>query len=96
MWFVMEDMKRLHKFHAKPGDDFHLWRADREISIWAKGVFNVVKNDVIRTVTGDLAAELQQKVDDACEVIIGGLGDKPLKTCIMKKRDPYSMWKIFS
>lgn len=72
-----EDSKRVHKFHGKSGGDFHLWKAQTETAPRAKAVFDVVEEEIVSIATGTLSEELQQKVGEACEVIIRGLRDNP-------------------
>ena len=87
----MEENKKVYKFDGKPGEDFQLWAARTETALRAKKVYNTVMNDVVGA-NDELAQEMQEKVDEACEIIVRGLGDKPLRMCISEKRNPHKMW----
>ena len=88
----MEEPRRVHKFNAKAGEDFHLWAMRTEAALRAKKLFTVVSVDVVGTNEGGLTSEQQDRVDEACEVIIRGLGDKPLRICTPDNRNPFKMW----
>lgn len=73
-----------------------LLRVCTETFLRAKGVFKIFQEDIFGTTTETLRDELQNKVVEAHQVTIRGVCDKPLRTCIMKNRDPYRMWKPMS
>lgn len=89
----MEDSKRLHKFHGKPGEDFYLWCARTEAALGSKEVLHVVVTDVVGESVEGLSDELKLSIAQARAIIIQGLGDKPLRLCLSDKDNPFKMWE---
>ena len=47
-----EKSKRVDKFYAKAGEDFHIWATRTEAAWRVKSVFTVVSGDVFGTIEG--------------------------------------------
>lgn len=87
----MEDSKKIYKFYGKPGDDFQLWCARTEAALEAKEVLEMTQEDVLAGQA--LSEEVKKKVATARAVLIQGLGDRPLRMCLVARNDPFRMWK---
>lgn len=88
----MEEPRRVHKFNAKAGEDLHLWAMRTEAALRAKKLLTVVSVDVVGNNEGGLTTDQQDRIDEACEVIIRGLGDKPRRIYTSDNRSPFQMW----
>ena len=89
----MEDNKKVYKFLAKSGEDFHLWSARTEAALKAKEVHHTVESDIISDNPDSLNDDVKKAISTACALIIQGLGDRPLRLCLTDKDDPFKMWK---
>lgn len=89
----MEDSKRIHKFFARDGKVFLLWSVRTRAALEDKECINVVERDYVgNNHVSNLSEDVRSKVAEARAIIIQGLGDKPLRTCLGEKDNPYHMW----
>lgn len=75
---------KVSKFHGKPSEDFHLWCARIKAVLEGKPVLRVIRSDLL--VGGGLLEQGRGDVTAACEVIIQGFGDRPLRLCLSAKK----------
>lgn len=53
----------------------------------------MVSENVVGIATEPLADSIQEKVAEATEIIMRGLGDKPLRMCVGKSDNPFNMYQ---
>lgn len=56
-------------------------------------MFSVLDSDVIGQRDGSISVTVQHIIDEACEIIVRGQGEKLLLICLRESRDPYKLWK---
>ena len=85
-----DDWKKLVKFNAKRDEDFDLWRTLLEAHVESRGVMDVVSTNCVGVTTDKEMVET--KMATARSIIIQALGDKPLRTVMAEKKNPFVMW----
>ena len=85
-----DDWKKLVKFNAKRDEDFDLWRTQLEAHLESRGVMEVVSTNCVGVTTDKEMVE--KKMVTARSIIIQALGDKPLRTVMAEKKNPFVMW----
>lgn len=71
------------KSYGKSDEDYHLWAARTQAALEAKKAWNVVRTDVITD------EETLKTVATARATVMQGLGDRPLRLCLIEKDNPH-------
>ena len=78
----MEDNKKVYKFLATSGEDFHFWSTRTEAAVKAKEFNYTVESEIISDNSDNLDSDLKEAIYTACTLIIRGPGDRPLRLCL--------------
>ena len=79
------------KFNARRDEDFDLWCTRVEAYLVSRSVMDVVHVDMSGVTTDKEKVEKGMAI--ARSIIIQALGDKPLRTVMAEKKNPFLMWK---
>ena len=90
LFVTMEDNKKVFKFFRRTGEDYQLWAARTKAAFCAKEGGSTIETDVLSQDSVD--DDSKKNIATACATIIQGLGDKPLRLCLVGQNDPYKMW----
>ena len=86
--------RRLHKFGAKRDEDFTLWTLRFEALLESKDLLSIVESDPFRgNLFSELEPELKRNINKTKMLLVQSLGDKPLRTIIGEKKNPFVMYE---
>lgn len=94
---MSEHKYTLPKFDGKPTSDFRLWLCRLEAILEDKSILYTIGSDVSTAGAARRVVDDQDKVasdkSKAAAIMVGGLGDKPLRLVVGVRKDPAQMMK---